>query len=275
MAKYIMALDSGTTSNRCILFDRSGSVCSIAQKEFTQHFPRPGWVEHDAEEIFSTQLEVAKQAMQNIGAAASDIAAIGITNQRETVVVWNRHTGRPICNAIVWQCRRTAPYCDELREKGLTNSIRSKTGLVIDPYFSATKLRWILENVPDARPQAEQGDLLFGTIETWLIWKLSGGRIHVTDYSNASRTMLFNIHTLDWDEDILKELDIRGNVAGLSHGVTAHSRTDGTHRYIFVENYNQEEVPDVRLPGVMTDLLTGEKTDICHLNGYGFGIYKD
>ena len=208
MAKYIMALDSGTTSNRCILFDRSGSVCSIAQKEFTQHFPRPGWVEHDAEEIFSTQLEVAKQAMQNIGAAASDIAAIGITNQRETVVVWNRHTGRPICNAIVWQCRRTAPYCDELREKGLTNSIRSKTGLVIDPYFSATKLRWILENVPDARPQAEQGDLLFGTIETWLIWKLSGGRIHITDYSNASRTMLFNIHTLDWDEDILKELDI-------------------------------------------------------------------
>ncbi len=212
MTKYIMALDSGTTSNRCILFDRTGAVCSVAQKEFTQHFPRPGWVEHDAEELFSTQLEVARQAMANIGAAAADIAAIGITNQRETTVVWNRHTGRPICNAIVWQCRRTAPYCETLRKKGLTDVIRQKTGLVIDPYFSGTKIRWILENVPGAREQAEKGDLLFGTVETWLIWKLTGGKVHVTDYSNASRTMLFNINTLCWDKEILEELEIPASI---------------------------------------------------------------
>ena len=207
MAKYIMALDSGTTSNRCILFDQSGRVCSVAQKEFTQIFPQPGWVEHDADEIFSTQLEVAKQALQNIGAVPSDIAAIGITNQRETTVVWNKYTGKPICNAIVWQCRRTAAYCDSLREQGLTETVRSKTGLVIDPYFSGTKIRWILENIPGAREQAENGELLFGTVETWLIWKLTGG-IHVTDYSNASRTMLFNINTLQWDDEILSKLEI-------------------------------------------------------------------
>ena len=208
MAKYIMALDAGTTSNRCILFDRNGKVCSVAQKEFTQIFPQPGWVEHDADEIFSTQLEVAKQAMANIGATAADIAGIGITNQRETTIVWNRFTGKPICNAIVWQCRRTAPFCDELVAEGLTDSIRCKTGLVIDPYFSGTKIRWILEHVPGARQQAENGELLFGTVETWLIWKLTGGKVHVTDYSNASRTMLFNINTLHWDEEILAWLDI-------------------------------------------------------------------
>ena len=203
-----MALDAGTTSNRCILFNAAGEICSVAQKEFTQIFPQPGWVEHDADEIFSTQLEVAKQAMQNIGASAGDIAAIGITNQRETTVVWNRHTGRPVYNAIVWQCRRTADYCEMLRKEDLVETIRSKTGLVIDPYFSGTKIRWILENVPGARTQAQAGDLLFGTIETWLIWKLTGGRVHVTDYSNASRTMLFNIESLQWDEDILLKLDI-------------------------------------------------------------------
>jgi len=208
MAKYIMALDAGTTSNRCILFDREGNVCSVAQKEFTQIFPQPGWVEHDADEIFSTQLEVAKQAMANIGATAADIAGIGITNQRETTIVWNKFTGKPICNAIVWQCRRTAPFCDELRGEGLTDSIRYKTGLVIDPYFSGTKIHWILENVPGARVLAENGELLFGTVETWLIWKLTGGRVHVTDYSNASRTMLFNINTLQWDEEILARLEI-------------------------------------------------------------------
>ena len=208
MPKYIMALDAGTTSNRCILFNKAGEICSIAQKEFTQIFPQPGWVEHDADEIFSTQLEVARQALQNIDASASDIAAIGITNQRETTVVWNRVTGRPIYNAIVWQCRRTADYCDALRAEGLVDEIRSKTGLVIDPYFSGTKIRWILENVPGARDQAEKGELLFGTVETWLIWKLTGGKVHVTDYSNASRTMLFNINTLRWDDDILKKLDI-------------------------------------------------------------------
>ena len=208
MPKYMMSLDSGTTSNRCILFDQAGNICSVAQKEFTQIFPQPGWVEHDADEIFSTQLEVARQALQNIGANASDIAAIGITNQRETTIVWNKLTGKPIYNAIVWQCRRTAPYCDQLRSEGLTESIRSKTGLVIDPYFSGTKIRWILENIPGARQMAESGELLFGTVETWLIWKLTGGKVHVTDYSNASRTMLFNINTLSWDEEILAKLEI-------------------------------------------------------------------
>ncbi len=208
MPKYIMALDSGTTSNRCILFNASGEVCSVAQKEFTQIFPRPGWVEHDADEIFSTQLEVARQALANIGAAPADIAAIGITNQRETTICWNKLTGRPVYNAIVWQCRRTAPYCDSLTAGGWVDTIRAKTGLVIDPYFSGTKIRWILENVPGAREQAEKGELLFGTVETWLIWKLTGGRVHVTDYSNASRTMLFNINTLQWDEEILRLMDI-------------------------------------------------------------------
>lgn len=208
MAKYIMALDAGTTSNRCILFDHSGQICSVAQKEFTQHYPHPGWVEHDADEIFATQLEVAKQALENVGATAADIAAIGITNQRETTVVWNRFTGRPICNAIVWQCRRTAAYCDELKAQGLTEQVRNITGLVIDPYFSGTKIRWILENIPGARQQAEKGELFFGTIETWLIWKLTGGKVHVTDYSNASRTMLFNIHTLAWDQGLLDKMEI-------------------------------------------------------------------
>ena len=208
MSKYIMALDAGTTSNRCILFDHNGNICSVAQKEFTQLFPQPGWVEHDAEEIFTTQLEVAREAMAKIDASAGDIAAIGITNQRETTIVWNRHNGKPVCNAIVWQCRRTADYCTSLQVQGLSDTIRKKTGLVIDPYFSGTKLRWILENVPDARRQAEAGDLLFGTVETWLIWKLTGGKVHITDYSNASRTMLFNLHTLTWDDEILQLLDI-------------------------------------------------------------------
>ena len=208
MTKYIMALDSGTTSNRCILFDQAGSIRAMAQKEFTQIFPKPGWVEHDADEIFATQLEVARQALQNAGISAAEIAAIGITNQRETTIVWDKHTGRPVYNAIVWQCRRTADYCDRLARDGWVDTIRSKTGLVIDPYFSGTKVRWILENVPGAREKAEKGCLLFGTVETWLIWKLTGGRVHVTDYSNASRTMLFNIHTLCWDEEILKLMGI-------------------------------------------------------------------
>ena len=224
--QYIMALDSGTTSNRCILFNHAGEVCSIAQKEFTQIFPQPGWVEHDADEIFSTQLEVARQAMANIGATAADIAAIGITNQRETTVVWNKTTGRPICNAIVWQCRRTAEYCDSLSKQGLVDTIRQKTGLVIDPYFSGTKIRWILENIPGARELAENGELLFGTVETWLVWKLSGGKVHVTDYSNASRTMLFNINTLQWDEEILQLLDIPASMlpkAVPSSGIYGHT----------------------------------------------------
>ena len=208
MPKYMMALDSGTTSNRCILFDRAGRVVSVAQREFTQYFPQPGWVEHDANEIWATLLGVAVEAMQMAGAAAADIAAIGITNQRETTIVWDKATGEPVHHAIVWQCRRTSEYCDELRARGLTARFREKTGLVLDAYFSATKLHWLLENVPGVRERAAKGELLFGTVETWLIWKLTGGRAHVTDYSNASRTMLFNINTLDWDEEILAELNI-------------------------------------------------------------------
>lgn len=205
---YVMALDAGTTSNRCILFNEKGEICSLAQKEFTQYFPKPGWVEHDANEIWSTQLGVAVEAMSKIGASAEDIEAIGITNQRETVIVWDKETGEPIYHAIVWQCRRTSEYCDFLKEKGLTDSIRKKTGLMIDAYFSATKVKWILENVEGAKERAKKGELLFGTVETWLIWKLTKGTVHVTDYSNASRTMMFNIVNLEWDEEILKELDI-------------------------------------------------------------------
>ena len=208
MKKYVLALDAGTTSNRAILFDRTGRIAAVAQKEFTQYYPRPGWVEHDAEEIWETQRAVACEALARAGATAADVAAIGITNQRDTTVVWNRHTGRPVCPAIVWQCRRTAEYCDSLKAKGLSEVFRAKTGLVPDAYFSGTKLRWILNNVPGARAAAQAGDLLFGTIDTWLIWKLTGGRVHVTDYSNASRTMLFNINTLAWDEAILTELDL-------------------------------------------------------------------
>ena len=208
MAKYIMALDAGTTSNRCILFDKSGRPCSVAQREFKQYFPKAGWVEHDADEIWASQLGVAVEAMTKIGAAAADIAAIGITNQRETAIVWDKNTGEPVYHAIVWQCRRTSEYCDSLKEKGLTEFFRKKTGLVIDAYFSATKVKWILDHVEGARERAEHGELLFGTVETWLIWKLTKGAVHVTDYSNASRTMMFNINTLEWDEHILRELDI-------------------------------------------------------------------
>lgn len=208
MAKYVMALDAGTTSNRCILFNEKGEICSMAQKEFRQFFPNPGWVEHDANEIWSSMLGVSVEAMNMIGAAASDIAAIGITNQRETTIVWDKSTGEPVYHAIVWQCRRTSEYCDELKAKGLTEKFRQKTGLMIDAYFSGTKVKWILDNIPGAREKAEAGELLFGTVETWLIWKLTKGRVHVTDYSNAARTMLFNINTLEWDDEILQELNI-------------------------------------------------------------------
>lgn len=212
MAKYVMALDAGTTSNRCILFNERGEVCSAAQKEFTQYFPKPGWVEHDANEIWSTQVGVAVEAMQKAGAVAGDIVAIGITNQRETTIVWNRKTGEPICPAIVWQCRRTSEYCDTLKKRGLVDWFREKTGLVIDAYFSGTKLKWILDHVDGARDMAEKGELLFGTVETWLIWKLTRGKVHITDYSNASRTMLFNIQTLEWDQEILDEFGIPASI---------------------------------------------------------------
>ena len=208
MPKYVMALDAGTTSNRCVLFDEAGNICSMAQKEFRQFFPNPGWVEHDANEIWSTQLGVAVEAMNRINAKASDIAAIGITNQRETAIVWNKETGEPIYNAIVWQCRRTSDIADELKAKGLEECYRKKTGLIIDAYFSATKLKWLLDHVEGARKLAEEGKLLFGTVETWLIWKFTKGKVHVTDYSNASRTMMFNINTLQWDDEILAELNI-------------------------------------------------------------------
>lgn len=208
MTQYIMALDQGTTSSRCILYNKKGELISVAQKEFGQIYPKPGWVEHDAMEIWSTQMGVAQEAMLKINASYKNIEAVGITNQRETTVVWDKRTGEPVCNAIVWQCRRTAEYCDQLKAKGLTKMFQERTGLLIDAYFSATKLKWILDNVEGARQRAEQGELLFGTIETWLIWKMTRGRVHITDYSNASRTMMFNINTLNWDDEIVKVMDI-------------------------------------------------------------------
>lgn len=208
MDKYIMALDLGTTSCRCIIFDKNERICSAAQKEFTQYFPQPGWVEHDAEEIWATQTGLMYEAMSKIDITINEIAGIGITNQRETTVLWDKETGRPVHKAIVWQCRRTAGYCDELKKLGMAEFFRSKTGLVLDAYFSATKLRWLLDNVIGARERAEKGELLFGTVDSWIIWKLTGGKVHVTDYSNSSRTMLFNIHTLKWDEEILRVLKI-------------------------------------------------------------------
>ena len=206
--KYVMALDAGTSSSRAIVVDREGKIVSVAQREFRQIYPHPGWVEHDPLDIWITQLAVAQEALEKAGATAASLAAIGITNQRETTVVWNRETGKPVCNAIVWQCRRTSDYCDELKAKGLAPFIREKTGLVVDAYFSGTKLRWILENVPGAREDAEAGKLLFGTIDTWLMWNLTGGKVHATDYSNASRTMLFDIGELRWCDEILREFGI-------------------------------------------------------------------
>ncbi|MEG0388518.1 MAG: glycerol kinase GlpK [Niameybacter sp.] len=208
MSKFIMSLDQGTTSSRCILFNEKGLIESVAQKEFTQIYPKAGWVEHDPMEIWSTQISVAVEAMQKVNASASDLAALGITNQRETTVIWDKTTGKPIYNAIVWQCRRTAEYCDSLKDEGFDALIKDKTGLILDAYFSGTKIKWILDNVDGAREKAEKGELLFGTIDTWLIWNLTKGHVHVTDYSNASRTLLFNIHTLKWDEDILAKLNI-------------------------------------------------------------------
>lgn len=203
-----MSLDQGTTSCRCILFNRKGEIISLAQKEFKQIYPNPGWVEHDAMEIWAIQVGVAQEAMRQIGAEYHDIAAIGITNQRETTIVWEKETGRPVYNAIVWQCRRTAEYCDELKARGLSDAIQQKTGLLIDAYFSATKLKWILDHIERGRERAQDGELLFGTVESWLIWNLTKGRVHVTDYSNAARTMLFNITELRWDEELLALFDI-------------------------------------------------------------------
>lgn len=208
MGKYVMAMDQGTTSSRCILFDKAGNICSLAQKEFAQYYPKPGWVEHDPHEIWSSQMAVATEAMGRIGADAGDIAAIGITNQRETTIVWDKRTGNPVYPAIVWQCRRTADMIEELKKDGFADKIREKTGLIPDAYFSGTKIKWILDYVDGAREAAERGELLFGTVDTWLIWKLTKGQVHVTDYTNASRTMLFDIHKKQWDEEILERLQI-------------------------------------------------------------------
>ena len=210
--KYIMALDQGTTSSRCILFDKTGKICSMAQKEFTQIYPEPGWVEHSPMEIWSSQLAVGIEAMAMLGARAEDIAGIGITNQRETTVVWNKYTGEPVFNAICWQCRRTADYIDKLKSDGLEEYVKETTGLVPDAYFSGSKIAWILDNVDGARTMAENGELLFGTVDTWLIWRLTGGRVHVTDYTNASRTMLYNIHSLEWDKKMLDYFNIPVNM---------------------------------------------------------------
>lgn len=208
MKKYIMAMDEGTTSARCVIYDKQGNTISSAQREFPQYFPKEGWVEHDATEIWATQISVAQEAMLKHNLNYRDIVALGITNQRETTVVWDKVTGEPIYNAIVWQCRRTSDYAEALKNQGHEEMIRRKTGLIIDAYFSGTKIKWVLDHVDGARERAERGELLFGTIESWLIWKMTGGEVHVTDYSNAARTMLFNIHTLDWDDEILALLDI-------------------------------------------------------------------
>lgn len=212
MGKYIMALDQGTTSSRCILFDKAGNICSMSQKEFTQIYPKAGWVEHNPMEIWSSQLAVAMESMAMLGAGADQIAAIGITNQRETTILWDKSTGEPVYNAIVWQCRRTSDMIEELKRDGFDQRIREKTGLIPDAYFSASKIAWILENVPGARARAEAGELLFGTVDSWLIWNLTKGRVHATDYTNASRTMLFDIHRLVWDEEIMERFGIPAGI---------------------------------------------------------------
>jgi len=233
MKKYIMALDQGTTSSRCILFDRSGNICSMSQREFTQIYPRPGWVEHNPKEIWSTQLAVAAESMAMVGAGAEQVAAIGITNQRETTILWNKNTGEPVYNAIVWQCRRTSDMIEELKKDGFDQKIREKTGLIPDAYFSASKIAWILQNVPGAREEAEEGNLLFGTVDTWLMWNLTRGAVHMTDYTNASRTMLFDIHRLCWDEEILDRFGIPKSIlpqvrpSGWQFGHTATSVLGG------------------------------------------------
>ena len=227
MKKYVMALDQGTTSCRAILFDKESKIVGVTQKEFTQIYPKAGWVEHDAEEIWSTQYGVIAELIAKTGITVDEIASIGITNQRETTVVWDKNTGKPVYNAIVWQCRRTTAICDDLKAKGYEDMVREKTGLVVDAYFSGTKVKWILDNVEGARDKAEKGELLFGTTDTWLIWKLTGGKVHVTDYSNASRTMMFNIRELRWDEELLKMLDVpQGMLPEVHNSSEVYGNTD-------------------------------------------------
>ena len=266
MKKYILSLDEGTTSARAILFDRKGSAVSSAQREFTQIYPQPGYVEHDPMEIFSSQYSAIAEAVTQIGAHASQIAAVGVTNQRETVIVWDRRTGEPVCNAVVWQCRRTADMCERLKAEGLEDYIRSVTGLRVDAYFSATKIKWILDNIPGARRKAEKGGLLFGTVDTWLIWKLSGGKIHVTDRTNASRTMLYDIHRLCWDETLLKRF-------GIPPQMLPEVRSS-SEIYGYV-NILGEEIPVCGIAGDQQAALFGQKCfdsgDI--KNTYGTGCF--
>lgn len=265
--KYVVALDEGTTSCRCIVFDREQNIVSVAQKEFPQIYPKAGWVEHNATDIYVTQYGVLMEALTRLNIHGGEVAGIGVTNQRETVVAWDKETGLPICNAIVWQCRRTAPICEELmKNQELVDYIKKTTGLLVDAYFSATKIKWILDNVPGAREKAEAGKLLFGTIDTWLIWKLTDGRAYVTDYTNASRTMLFNIHTLQWDERILRELGIPASVLP---EVRSCSEVYGTM------NIAGSEVPICGIAGDQQAALFGqtcfEKGDV--KNTYGTGNF--
>ena len=267
--KYVLAFDQGTTSSRAIVFDSCSNIVAAAQKEFTQIYPRPGWVEHNPEEIWSTQIGVAAEAVAKAGIAPKDIAAIGITNQRETTVVWDRNTGKPVYNAIVWQCRRTMDICDDIKAKGLAESFHYKTGLIVDAYFSGTKVKWILDNVPGAREKAEKGELLFGTIDTWLIWKLTAGRVHVTDYSNASRTLLFNIRELKWDEEILAELAVP---ASMLPSVRSSSEVYGqTSANVFLG----AEVPIAGIAGDQQAALFGQTCFEAGMakNTYGTGCF--
>lgn len=266
MKKYILALDEGTTSARAILFDKNGNAVSVAQREFTQIYPKPGFVEHDPMEIFSSQYSAITEVITQIGATPAQIAAVGVTNQRETVIIWDKTTGEPIYNAIVWQCRRTDDLCEALKSEGLEPYVKSVTGLCIDAYFSGTKIKWILDNVKGAREKAEKGELLLGTVDTWLIWKLSGGKIHITDRTNASRTMLYNIHTLDWDENLLKRLDIPRSMLP--------QVKSSSEIYGFV-NILGEEIPVSGIAGDQQAALFGQKCfsagDI--KNTYGTGCF--
>ena len=268
MQKYVLALDQGTTSSRAIVFDHNGRICSVAQKEFTQHFPKPGWVEHDPNEIWSSEASVIAEAISSIDINGLDIAAIGITNQRETTIVWDIDTEEPIYNAIVWQDRRTAEYCDKLKAQGLVDKVREKTGLIIDAYFSGTKIKWILDNVPGARERAEKGKLRFGNVDSWLVWRLTRGQVHCTDVTNASRTMLFNINTLQWDDDLLKLLDIPRSMmpeVKSSSEVYGHTKTT-----IFAH-----EVPIAGIAGDQQSALFGQMclTPGSIKNTYGTGCF--
>ncbi|HEY9364617.1 MAG TPA: glycerol kinase, partial [Chitinophagaceae bacterium] len=268
MAKFILSFDQGTTSSRAIIFDKQGNIIAVAQKEFTQIFPQPGWVEHDANEIWSTQLGVATEAILKAGLTIHDIAAIGITNQRETAVVWDRKTHQPIYNAIVWQDKRTSGYCNQLKADGSEKIVREKTGLVADSYFSATKVKWILDNVPGAKAKAENGDLCFGTIDAWLLWKLTNGKVHATDVTNASRTMLFNIHTMQWDDELLSLFNIP---ASMLPEVKSSSE-------IFGYTQNLLTAVDVPIAGIAGDQQSALFGQMCTQEGmvkntYGTGCF--